>query len=165
VDGFQKEQAEELMRGMTRSFGADPAATDCTRVLRIPGFHSHKYASPHFVTVENLSDATYRPSAFPDITTDGPTPDMGAAGRGTNPKSSGHASTGGSQSERDWAFALRALSRGEQVEEVVRAIEAYRTDKPNPRYYAEHTVAKAEAHRQMTASTDERGSGAAELHR
>jgi hypothetical protein len=165
VDEFRKEQAEELMRGMTRSFGSDPAATDCTRVLRIPGFHSHKYASPHFVTVENLSDAIYRPSAFPDITTIGPSPDMGAEGRGTSPKSGRCGATGGSQSERDWAFALWALDRGEQAEEVVRAIEAHRMDKPNPRYYAEHTVAKAEAHRQMTTSTDDRGRGAGGLRR
>jgi hypothetical protein len=62
--------------------------------------------------------------------------------------------TVGSQSERDWAFALRALGRGEQPDEIVRAIETYRVDKPNPRYYAERTVAKAETYRRSAASTD-----------
>ena len=49
------------------------------------------------------------------------------------------------QSERDWAFAKRALGRGEDPQEVVRAIARFRTDKPNPQYYAEHTVHKAQA--------------------
>jgi hypothetical protein len=49
----------------------------------------------------------------------------------------------GSQSERDWGYALRALARGDEPDEVARAIAAYRPDKPNPKYYAEHTVEKA----------------------
>jgi len=38
VEHFEKDQAEALMRGMVREFGADPAATDCSRVMRVPGF-------------------------------------------------------------------------------------------------------------------------------
>ena len=38
VEGFEKDDAEALMRGMVRELGADPAATDSARVLRVPGF-------------------------------------------------------------------------------------------------------------------------------
>ena len=36
-------EAENLMRAMAREFGGDPAATDSTRVLRLPGFYNKKY--------------------------------------------------------------------------------------------------------------------------
>ena len=49
-----------------------------------------------------------------------------------------------SQSERDWAFAKRALARGETEENVIAAIASFRRyDKHNPQYYSEHTVRKA----------------------
>jgi len=35
VQQFNKEQAEQLQRGLARYTGADPAATDCARVLRL----------------------------------------------------------------------------------------------------------------------------------
>ena len=53
------------------------------------------------------------------------------------------ADSGRTQSERDWRFALRALARGDDPVAVADAIAAYRHDKPNPQYYAEYTVQKA----------------------
>jgi hypothetical protein len=51
-----------------------------------------------------------------------------------------------SQSERDWAFAKRALARGDPEEIVIAAIASHRRyDKHNPQYYAELTVRKAAA--------------------
>jgi hypothetical protein len=51
-----------------------------------------------------------------------------------------------SQSERDWAYAKRALSRGEIPEEIIRNIAEFRAyDKPNPQDYARRTVTKAMA--------------------
>src|SRR6266705_3583018 len=50
-----------------------------------------------------------------------------------------------SQSEADWAYAKRALARGDSPEEVVRRIADYRSDdKTDPHYYARHTVTKAQ---------------------
>ncbi len=43
VEGITPEEAEALQRGMVREFGGDPAATDSTRVLRLPGFANKKY--------------------------------------------------------------------------------------------------------------------------
>jgi hypothetical protein len=58
-----------------------------------------------------------------------------------------------SQSEHDWAFAKRALSRGEDPEEVIRQIAHHRAgDKTNPEYYARHTVEKAMAELKIQSS-------------
>lgn len=141
VEQFEKEQAETLMRGMVRELGADPAATDSSRVLRVPGFYNHKYAAPHFVTVENLGNEVYRPSQFPNFPADGPSPRIELE-RSTGSRTPAMGS-GGSQSERDWAYAMRALARGDEPDAVASAIAAHRPDKPNPQYYAEHTVEKA----------------------
>ena len=143
VAGFGKNQAEELQRGLVRETGADPAATDCARVLRLPGFYNHKYARPHFVRAESLDTDTYRPEQFPAFKPDDRTArGMSATDRGGSPRP--HEGTL-SQSERDWAFAKRALARGESKETVVAAIASYRRhEKPNPQYYAEHTVQKAD---------------------
>ena len=48
-----------------------------------------------------------------------------------------------SQSERDWAYALRALQRGESPAMIQAQIEQFRPDKRSPRYYAHRTVERA----------------------
>jgi len=106
------------------------------------GRNNHKYHQPHLVSVENLSSEVYTPSHFPQWVVAAETQSVGAPG--VTPRA--HKSTPGiTQSERDWAFARRALKRGEDPQEVIRAIAQFRTDKPNPQYYAEHTVRKAQA--------------------
>lgn len=141
VEGFGKEQAEELQRGLARETGADPAATDCSRVLRLPGFYNHKYARIHLVTVQSLSKEIYGPERFPKVPTDerrGRPPAAGVSHR-SKPSIGGR-----SQSERDWAFAKRALARGDSGNLVIAAIATWRRfDKHNPQYYAELTVKKA----------------------
>jgi len=50
------------------------------------------------------------------------------------------------QSEHDWAYAKRALARGDDPELIIQRIADYRSeDKADPNYYARHTVAKAQA--------------------
>jgi hypothetical protein len=138
VEGFEKEEAERLMQGLVRELGADPAATDCARVLRVPGFCNHKYGTSHFVSVDSLSNQVHTRSQFPN------TPDSGRMAQSSNEDGQvvrTHDSV--SHSERDWAYALRALARGDDPAEVAAAIARYRHDKANPKYYAEHTVQKA----------------------
>jgi hypothetical protein len=49
-----------------------------------------------------------------------------------------------SRSKRDWAFAKRALARGDPEEIVIAAIASHRRyEKHTPHYCAEHTVRKA----------------------
>src|SRR5579863_980809 len=52
VERFAQEQAEAVLRAMARKFGGDPAATDSTRVLRLPGFINRKYELEFTVSAE-----------------------------------------------------------------------------------------------------------------
>jgi hypothetical protein len=65
VEGFGKAEAEALQQALVRETGADPAATDSARVLRLPGSYNNKYASPYSVRVESLAAERYRPEQFP----------------------------------------------------------------------------------------------------
>lgn len=143
VQGFRKEQAELMMRDLVQEFGADPAATDCARVMRVPGFVNHKRHPGHLVRAEQLSTTVYTPDQFPlpeqdDRRTETPERNFGSVGARRLP--GGHIS----QSELDWAYAKRALARGEAPESVIAAIANYRQgEKPDPEYYARLTVRKA----------------------
>lgn len=141
VDGFGKNQSETLQRKLARATGADIAATDCARVLRLPGFQNHKYAPPYFVRADFLAKDTWRPEHFPIFETPEP---IGKWDTLSANKGEMKSSRNITQSERDWAYAKRALGRGDSQESVIAAIASYRRyDKPNPRYYAELTVCKA----------------------
>lgn len=144
VQGFAKADAEVLQKGLARDTGADLAATDCARVLRLPGYYNHKYAPPFLVTAELLTKQTYRPQDFPKLCPDPRYTSLDATRRrnqGTGKKGDRPLS----QSEHDWAFAKRALARGESPALVVAAIASFRRfEKANPHYYADLTVRKAQ---------------------
>ena len=134
------DEAEGLLHVMANEFGGDPAATDATRVLRLPGFANKKYEAEFYVEARRESMEVYylrdfklhldsqdswRQHSHQRVNVPSPRTDL-------------------SQSERDWAFAKRALGRGDDPEEVVRQIAGYRAgDKSNPEYYARLTVNKA----------------------
>ena len=144
VEGFTKEAAEHLQKNLARQWGADPAATDCARVLRLPGFYNQKYGVPYWVRPEPkgaaLSPAIYRPEDFPEFLHDRPISGVRKPVDGNRSRLRGALS----QSEYDWAYAKRALSRGESEDAVIKAIADYRrNDKPNPERYAAYTVQKA----------------------
>jgi hypothetical protein len=144
VEGFPQEQAEAILRAMARKFGGDPAATDSTRVLRLPGFVNRKYDAEFTVTAEIRNEQRYTPHDF-RLKTDPAELDQ----RPTRTAVSRHASSTRqplSQSEHDWAYAKRSLAKGVPAEEVIRQIAAFRVhDKHNPEDYARRTVEKAEA--------------------
>lgn len=138
VEGFGLEEAERLQRWLARDAGADPAATDAARVLRLPGFYNHKYSQSHLVLVENLSDKVHRSEDFPTPAHDTNEAPTVRTARRELPKSSL------SQSERDWAFAKRALARGEPEDLVTLAIAVLRKgEKHDVVAYAQRTVQKA----------------------
>jgi len=143
VEGMTAEEAEALNQAMVREFDGDPAATDSTRVLRLPGFANKKYQPDFFVQARAESTQTYhlRDFKFPIDSQDAPRHHQEEVGRKES------ASSGAlSQSEHDWAYAMRALARGDDPEEVIRRITDYRaTDKHDPAYYARHTVLKAQS--------------------
>jgi hypothetical protein len=144
VEGFSLEQAEGVLRAMARRFGGDPAATDSTRVLRLPGFVNRKYDVEFTVTAEIQSERRYTAHDF-RLRTDSAEMDqrpMRTAGgrQASSPRQPL------SQSEHDWAYAKRSLAKGIPADDVARQIADFRRyDKHNPEDYARRTVEKAQA--------------------
>lgn len=142
VEGFAQDQAEDFLHALARQFDGDPAATDSTRVLRLPGFANKKYDDDFRIRVHSHTDGTYRPRDF-KLRTD----PVDAGPARWNPSRDRIATSGPhelSQSERDWAYAKRALARGLPAEEVMRDIAEFRAhQKHDPGDYARRTVTKA----------------------
>jgi hypothetical protein len=141
VDGLDREQAESLLKSLATHFRGDPAATDISRVLRMPGFINRKYNEPFVVRAVQETDAVYH---FRDFAIQDGSPEaqrrLPGSDSPTRRLPTGHRS----QSEADWAFANRALARGDDPEQIIQRIADYRAeDKADPLYYARHTVEKA----------------------
>jgi hypothetical protein len=149
VSGFTQDEAESLLHNLANKFGGDLAATDSTRVLRLPGFPNHKLLEEFIVQARQESNAVY---TLRDFTIDEDSREaprhFGAAKERRRKIPSDHKS----QSEHDWAYAKRALARGDDPEVVIQRIADYRSDgKDDPDYYARRTVTKAQA--ELTAMT------------
>jgi len=143
VEGMSLDEAEGLLHAMAREFSGDPAATDATRVLRLPGFANKKYETDFYVEARRESTETYH---LRDFKLHIDSHDSPHHNYDTRTKRESSPRTNLSQSEHDWAFAKRALARGDDPEEVIQQIAQRRsTDKANPEYYARHTVEKAQA--------------------
>ena len=125
---------------MARECGGDPAATDATRVLRLPGFANKKYETNFLVEVRKESSQIYR---LRDFKLNIESQDSPCYSDHERAKRAGSSRANVSQSEHDWAFARRALARGEPLEQIIRRIAQYRAGfKSNPLYYARYTVMK-----------------------
>jgi RepB DNA-primase from phage plasmid len=142
VEGMSLEEAEALLHAMARELGGDPAATDATRVLRLPGFANKKYETDFYVAarresteINHLRDFKLQIDSY-----DSPHHNYdNRAKRQLSPR------TNLSQSEHDWAFAKRALASGDDPEAVIQQIAHHRArDKSDPQYYARITVTKAQ---------------------
>ena len=58
-------EQESLLKAMVQEFGADPAATDAVRVLRLPGLKNHKYAdTPEVEIIHYGPDKLYSRDQF-----------------------------------------------------------------------------------------------------
>jgi hypothetical protein len=150
VSGFSQDEAESLLHNLANKFGGDLAATDSTRVLRLPGFPNHKLPEEFIVQARQESDAVY---TLRDFTIDEDSPEtprhFGEAQERRRTVPSEHKS----QSEHDWAYAKRALARGDDPEVVIQRIADYRADdKHNPQDYAVRTVTKAQAELQLRST-------------
>jgi RepB DNA-primase from phage plasmid len=141
VEGLDTSQAESLLRALASQYGGDPAATDVSRLLRLPGFANRKYNDAFVVRVHHESDAIHHQPDF-RLHEDSPeSPRYFTESLGTRRMPSCHRS----QSEADWAYAKRALARGDDPEIIIQRIADYRADdKSDPLYYARHTVEKAQ---------------------
>ena len=167
VEGIAKIRAEELLRGLAQRFGGDPAATDAARVFRLPGFNNKKYSQDFTVRLRSptLPDVVYRELDFKIETI---RRELGLTARaGRSEKRDLHSGSARTQSERDWAYAVRRLREGSAPQNIVQELASYRaTDrhdpryskqvalrKPNPLYYAERTVGRAMEYLGMTRDT------------
>jgi hypothetical protein len=142
VTGFKPEEAEALLRDISHQFEGDPAATDSTRVLRLPGFANRKLSQEFIVQAHHESKTVHTPRDFALQEGSPETPRYAAEGQ-ERPRTmpTDHKS----QSEQDWAYAKRALARGDDPEEVIRRIADFRgNEKSDPEYYARHTVTRAQ---------------------
>jgi hypothetical protein len=143
VEDLDTNQAETLLRALASQYGGDPAATDISRLLRLPGFKNQKYNDAFLIRAHHQTDAVYHQQDF-HIHEDSPESpkDVTESLGGTRRMPTGHRS----QSETDWAYAKRALARGDDPEIIIQRIADYRADeKSDPIYYARHTVTKAQA--------------------
>jgi hypothetical protein len=152
VSGFGQDEAESLRHTLANRFGGDLAATDSTHVLRLPGFANRKLPEEFIVQARQESNAIY---TLRDFTIDEDSPET--------PRHFVHAredkrtvpNDHKSQSEHDWAYAKRALARGDNPDVVIQRIADYRAeDKADPNYYARHTVTKAQAELSRQSATE-----------
>ena len=143
VTGFSAAEAEALQKSMCLKYGADRAATDVSRVFRIPGFDNYKYEEPYRVTAERFSDSTHAPEDF-NIAEILREQSPFALRKSSATRESKNVSE--TQSHRDWFVVCRRLEKGENPADVKQWLESSRQDKPDPRYYAELTVNKAVAY-------------------
>ncbi len=152
VEGLDTAQAETLLRSLASQYGGDPAATDISRLLRLPGFTNRKYNEPFVVRVHHESDAIYQGHDFRVQEDSAESPrHLSDSQHSARKLPAGHRS----QSEADWAYAKRALSRGDKPDDIISRIADFRADdKADPLYYARLTVIKAQLSYLRSASTD-----------
>ncbi|WP_255550950.1 RepB family DNA primase [Granulicella sp. dw_53] len=139
VDGFDCERQEAALKQLAIVFGGDPACTDCSRVLRVPGFLNHKYSPAHAVTVEYPCDSIWNPDDFrlDNLGVDAAFPPRGIGRQIRSGKQS--------HSEADWSWVIAELEHGKDAGKLTRILAERRSDKPNPLYYAQRTVDMASA--------------------
>src|ERR1700730_4028794 len=109
-----------------------------------PGFTNRKYNDAFVVRVHHETDAVYHLQNF-NVLEDSPesTRHVGDSQTSSRRIPAGHRS----QSEADWAYAKRALARGDDPEVVIHRIADFRSeDESDPVYCARLTVTKARAH-------------------
>jgi hypothetical protein len=141
VSGVALDEAESLLESLAHQFGGDLAATDATRVLRLPGFRNQKPPGEFTVRARQESTVVHQIREFP--VHEGSPETVRDADIGRAP--SQNPTHRKSQSERDWAYAKRALARGDDPELVIRRIADYRgIEKYDPDDYARRTVTKAQ---------------------
>ena len=64
VSGMTVDEAESLLHGLANQFGGDFAATDATRVLRLPGFANQKLPDEFIVQARQESDSIHQARDF-----------------------------------------------------------------------------------------------------
>ncbi len=145
IQGTETARAEDMLRWLAHHYGTDRAATDCARVLRLPGFRSRKRDAP----VRLLRYRHGPPSRLEDFPQGPPLPDASWGVRERQSLRPGQVRPEGaggdtSKSGQDWAWTRDQLRKGRTAAEVKTELAARRPDKSNPDQYASRTVNNAE---------------------
>ena len=145
IRGTETARAEDMLRRLAHHYGTDRAATDCARVLRLPGFRSRKRDA----AVRLLRYSQGPPSSLEDFPRNLPLPEASWPGRPAGlPRRDAVAARGQggdtSPSGMDWAWTREELRKGRNPAEVRTELAARRADKSNPDQYASRTVGNAE---------------------
>ncbi len=166
AQGFSKDEAEKLMRTMANNYGTDKAATDVSRVLRIPGFQNKKYQDYVRVKAERFTGDVYTPEHFrvERKQEDGRGKEWGDSKnkmkkeievkpqKGNDKEKEKNRSL--TQSELDWHKAVEQVLYRTNLKDIANYFIKSRQDKPNPEYYATITTAKAYAKVSADRGTD-----------
>ncbi len=150
--------AEAIARGLVARYGADPAAVDVSRVLRLPGYRNWKRGGTPCSLVASRSGLAAIERFPAGVEADGPGGAAGSVVAGAGRLRRGESLAGAgdrSASGQDWAEVRSRLRRGEDPGALRAELEARRADKARPREYADRTVRRAEE-----SLAGERGHGA-----
>ena len=156
VQGFDRERAEAATRGLIRTFGGDPAASDASRLLRAPGFTNQKpeyAAKPPWVNEVRIAYPSVREY---DARVFDRYAEMGRERMhyesANRERRHGDGERKISQSERDWYHVMKELRKGREPGEVAAELARHREDtnargigtyKPQPHDYAARTIERA----------------------
>ncbi len=139
-----RQEQEALMAKLAIVTGADRAATDVSRLTRLPGFVNYKPGRNSLVEISSCSLVESELAQLRAVASTAVEIEIVAAKPGSPKRRPPGKIT---QSERDWSEVHRRLAMGKSVGEVIAWLEARRQDKPNPNYYARRTVERAAAKR------------------
>lgn len=156
-------QQEHLMSAMAADVHADQAATDVSRVLRVPGFWNRKpgrsntvnivFTRHHTVSYRSLFESAQPLSSRKISPTTSPSTGRDRRLVLVEPEAAERSSNRClTESERDWYQVHRRIAFGQPPQDVVHWLQAKRADKPNPSYYAQLTVSKALEKRRHSSS-------------
>lgn len=151
------EEQENIMKLLAKNIGADPAATDVSRVLRLPGFWHKGKDNTVDIVFSRFGKVQYKSflSALPSqviSTATGCTPTRHRAGgvqKGTQIYNSGVGEgkerfVFKSKSHEDWYLVNEWLRRGVSQGECVKRLKVRRAgEKKDIDYYSHYTVKKA----------------------
>ena len=142
---WRSQQAEHLMSRLADKYGGDQAATDVSRVMRLPGFRNKKAdRRDAMVSWADHGGGPVKAEAFRDLPETRKTPTRGRE-RKRSPRGAN------SQSGRDWAYVREALRNGAKPDALIDELVEQRQDKPDPRDYATRTVTRARNSQQLLA--------------
>lgn len=145
-----KRKQEELMANLARSVGADTAATDVSRVLRLPTFCNKKPERNNYqcqLVYPNKAEDPQIETSFDELAsiceeyeeTEIPSQHAHACATVSIKRSSAI-----DRSAQDWALVNQKLFEDRMSPEDVQIwLMERRGDKPNPSYYSTRTVKKA----------------------